>query len=78
MGVKTPPRAKNSVYKKSEMRGEGMAREIKVKIKGEISDYNIELFNRQLAITLMKELGTEKCGILLDLLKQKELESNKG
>ena len=59
------------------MRGEGMAREIKVKIKGEISDYNIELFNRQLAITLMKELGTEKCGILLDLLNQKDLESNK-
>ena len=55
-----------------------MAREIKVKINGEISDYNIELFNRQLASTLMKELGTEKCGILLELLNQKELESNKG
>ena len=53
-----------------------MAREIKVKIKGKISDYNVELFNRQLAITLMKELGTEKCGILLELLNQKELQSN--
>lgn len=68
----------SSFITRMEMRGEGMAREIKVKIKGEISDYNIELFNRQLAITLMKELGTEKCGILLDLLNQKELESNKG
>lgn len=50
---------------------------LKIKIKGEISDYNIELFNRQLAITLMKELGTEKCGVLLELLNQKGLESNK-
>ena len=55
-----------------------MAREIKVKIKGELSDYNIELFNRQLANTLMKELWTEKCGNLLELINQKELESNKG
>ena len=55
-----------------------MAREIKVKIKGKISDYNVELFNRQLAITLMKELGTEKCGILLELLNQKEVESSEG
>lgn len=55
-----------------------MAREIKVKIKGEISQYNIELFNRQLAITLMKQLGPEKCGMLLELLKEKELESNEG
>ena len=56
-----------------------MAREIKVKIIGEITDYNIQLFNRQLAITLMKQLGTEKCGMLLELLKQqKEEESNKG
>ena len=67
-----------AVYKKNEMRGEGMAREIKVKIIGEISDYNIQLFNRQLAITLMKQLGTEKCGMLLELLKQQAEESNEG
>ena len=67
-----------AVYKKNEMRGEGMAREIKVKIIGEISDYNIQLFNRQLAITLMKQLGPEKCGMLLELLKQQAEESNEG
>ena len=51
-----------------------MAREIKVKIKGEITDFNIQLFNRQLAISLMKELGVEKCGILLDLIRQQQEE----
>ena len=34
--------------------------------------------NSYITYALMKELGTEKCGILLDLLNQKEIESNKG
>ena len=51
-----------------------MAREIEVTIEGEITDFNIQLFNRQLAIILMKELGVEKCGMLLELIKQRQEE----
>lgn len=43
---------------------------IKVTVHGEITDYNIKLYNERLAIILMKELGAEKCEMLLKLLKK--------
>lgn len=42
---------------------------IKVIIEGEITDFNINLYNQQLAIALMKQLGPEQCKGLVDLLK---------
>lgn len=45
---------------------------IKVTIHGQISEYNIKLYNERLAIILMKELGPEACENLLELLQDKE------
>lgn len=51
-----------------------MKKEIKVTIQGEISDYNIQLYNERLAIVLLKELGVDKCKELMELLENnKEL-----
>lgn len=49
-------------------------REIKVVIEGEITDFNIRLYNQQLAIALMKQLGPEQCKGLIELLKENEQE----
>lgn len=50
---------------------------IKVTIHGEISDYNIKLYNERLAIILMKELGPEVCEKLLELLNSKDSKKRK-
>lgn len=49
-----------------------MSREIKVKIEGKITEYNIKLYHERVAITLIKELGKERCLKLLELLNEKE------
>lgn len=45
---------------------------IKVTIHGQISEYNIKLYNERLAIILMKELGPGACENLLELLQAKK------
>ena len=56
----------------SEVVKETMVGGIKVTIYGEISDYNVKLYNERLAIILMKELGPEACEKLLELLADKD------
>lgn len=56
----------------SEVVKETMVGGIKVTIHGEISDYNVKLYNERLAIILMKELGAEQCEKLLELLNAKD------
>ncbi|MDY3361212.1 MAG: hypothetical protein SOY04_12625 [Clostridium celatum] len=46
--------------------------EIKVNIKGEISDYNLRLYNERLAMILLEELGEDNCRKLLKMLEEKE------
>lgn len=43
---------------------------IKVTINGEISDYNIRLYNERLAMILFDEFGVDACEQLLKLLKK--------
>lgn len=50
---------------------------IKVTIHGQISEYNIKLYNERLAIILMKELGPEACENLLELLNSKDSKKRK-
>lgn len=57
----------------SEVVKETMVGGIKVTIHGEISDYNVKLYNERLAIILMKELGPEQCEKLLELLNAKDI-----
>ena len=45
---------------------------IKVTVIGEISDYNLKLYNERLAIALLKQYGPEFCRELLNLMESKE------
>lgn len=42
---------------------------IKVTVIGEISDYNLKLYNERLAIALLKQYGPEFCRELLKFMK---------
>lgn len=42
---------------------------IKVIVIGEISDYNLKLYNERLAIALLKQYGPEFCRELLKFMK---------
>ena len=49
-----------------------MTKEIKVNIKGTITEYNLKLFSERVALELLRRLGEENCRTLLELLIEKK------